>query len=315
MAEGASVNVIENDLARRGLQVKKIREKKGLQVEISPERVPRQEVMHFSRQVAAFVRTGIPILDAVRVVEQGTGNKRFQAILADVREQLQAGVPFSEALAPHSAVFPTYYLGILRSAELTGQLDVVLDQLAIYIERDVEARSKVKSALTYPLVVMAMSVVTMIVMVAFVLPKFVDLLRGPPLPAARCPPACCSGFSDFTQSYWWAILLVVVLLVGGFILSGRTEGGLEARHRAFLSMPLVGDHRPVLGGRAVLPDHLRHDAGRRAAARGHGLGHRIHQQQGLRERAQDAPATRCSRATASPARWPAPSCSPSPRCR
>ncbi|MCB0961035.1 MAG: type II secretion system F family protein, partial [Acidimicrobiales bacterium] len=145
--DGVSVTSAENDLIRQNLRVVKIREKKGFsEIEISPERVPRTEVMHFSRQVAAFVRTGIPIIDAVRIVEDSTASKRFKEILVDVREQLGSGVPFSEALAPHGSVFPPYYLGILRSAELTGQLDTVLDQLAVYIERDLEARSRVKSA-------------------------------------------------------------------------------------------------------------------------------------------------------------------------
>lgn len=239
--EGISLTSVENDLIRANLTVVKIREKKGLsQIEVSPERVPRQEVMHFSRQVAAFVRTGIPIIDAVRVVETGTANKRFKLILADVREQLQAGVPFSEALAPHSAVFPRYYLGILRSAELTGQLDTVLDQLAVYIERDMEARSKVKSALTYPAVILVMSVVTMIVMVAFVLPRFVvffkDLNAKLPLPTRML-----LGFSDLFQAWWWLLAIVIIVFVTLFIMSGRSEQGRRIRHRAFMGLPVIGD--------------------------------------------------------------------------
>ena len=238
--EGVSLPSAENELLRQNLQIVKIKEKKGFsQIEVSPERVPRQEVMHFSRQVAAFVRTGIPIVDAVRVVEEGTGNKRFKLILEDIGEQLQAGVPFSEALAPHSSVFPTYYLGILRSAELTGQLDTVLDQLAVYIERDMEARSRIKSALTYPAVVMVMSVATMIVMVTFVLPKFVaffkDLDSKLPLPTRLL-----LGFSDVVSTYWWLILLVIVAIVGSYIGSGKTESGLMARHKIFLSLPVIG---------------------------------------------------------------------------
>lgn len=238
--EGLSASAVENDLLGQNFRVLKIKERRGFsQIEVSPERVPRQEVMHFSRQVAAFVRTGIPIIDAVRVVEDGTGNKRFKKILEDVREQLQSGVPFSEALAPHREVFPSYYLGILRSAELTGQLDTVLDQLSIYIERDMEARSKVKSALTYPAVVMVMSLVTMLVMVGFVLPKFVtffkDLHSKLPLPTRAL-----LNFSGFIGDWWWAILLVVAAIVGGYILSGKTDAGLRTRHKAFLGIPVVG---------------------------------------------------------------------------
>jgi type IV pilus assembly protein PilC len=238
--EGASASAAENDLLRQNFQVVKIREKrKFTEIEVSAERVPRQEVMHFSRQVAAFVRTGIPIIDAVRVVEEGTDNKRFKKILADVGEQLQSGVPFSEALSGHRAVFPPYYMGILRSAEMTGQLDTVLDQLSLYMERDMEARSKVKSALTYPLVVMGMSVITMLVMVTFVLPRFVtffkDLHSKLPLPTRML-----LSFSSATSTWWWLILLIVVALIGANIAIGKNSSGRLARQRLLMGLPVVG---------------------------------------------------------------------------
>lgn len=239
--EGVSLASAENELLRLNLDVKSIKERKGLsQMEISPERVPRQEIMHFSRQIAAFVRTGIPIIDAVRVVEEGTGNKRFKLILAEVREQLEAGVPFSETLAPHRSVFPPYYLGILRSAELTGQLDTVLDQLSVYIERDMEARAKIKSALTYPLAIMVMSIVTMLVMVLFVLPRFVvffdDLGAELPLPTRML-----LGFSSFMSTWGWLLGLIALAIGGAFYASGKSEKGRRIRHGFFLKIPVVGD--------------------------------------------------------------------------
>lgn len=246
--EGVSITSAENDLLRQNLRVVKIKEKKSLaQLEISPERVPRTEVMHFSRQIAAFVRTGIPIIDAVRVVEEGTGNKRFRAILGEVREQLEGGVPFSEALTPHAAVFPPYYLGILRSAELTGQLDTVLDQLAIYIERDMEARSRVKSALTYPAVVGVMSVLTMVVMVAYVLPKFVDFFKelDSQLPL---PTRMLLGFSDLFSNYWWLMLAIIVLLVIANMAITRNDDARVARGKFLMGLPVIG---PIIRYSAV----------------------------------------------------------------
>lgn len=238
--ESVSLSAAENDLIRQNFKVKSIKEKKGFsQIEISPERVPRQEIMHFSRQIAAFVRTGIPIVDAVRVVEDGTDSKRFKAILGEVRESLEGGVPFSEALSPHDAVFPPYYLGILRSAELTGQLDTVLDQLAVYIDRDMEARSRVKSALTYPLVVVAMSVITMLVMVAFVLPRFVDFFDelDAELPL---PTRMLLGFSEFMSTWWWAILLFIIALVVANMVVSRNEAARIERSRILLGFPVIG---------------------------------------------------------------------------
>jgi type IV pilus assembly protein PilC len=238
--ESVSLAAAENDLLRQNFQIKSIKEKKGFsQIEISPERVPRQEIMHFSRQIAAFVRTGIPIVDAVRIVEDGTESKRFKQILAEVRESLEGGVPFSEALAPHSSVFPPYYLGILRSAELTGQLDTVLDQLAVYIDRDMQARSRVKSALTYPMVVVAMSIITMLVMVAFVLPRFVDFFKDldAELPL---PTRMLLGFSAFMSTWWWALILLVIAAVVANMLVSRNEDARIARGRIMLNLPVIG---------------------------------------------------------------------------
>ncbi|HEX7135200.1 MAG TPA: type II secretion system F family protein [Iamia sp.] len=236
-----SASGLENDLLMRGLTGVKVRERKSLKdIEITKERVPPQEVMHLSRQLAAFVRTGIPLSEAIRIVGEGVRNKRLRAIVTEIEEDLHAGHPFSDAVARHGNVFPPYYVSILRSAELTGRLDHVLDQLSAYIERDLDARSKVKSALTYPAVILGMSVVTVLVMVLFVLPRFVtffdDLDAELPLPTRML-----LGFSEFVGNWWWAILLGIVAVVAVQLVMGRTEGGRHLRSRALLRLPLIGD--------------------------------------------------------------------------
>ncbi len=130
-AEAPSEDVLRNQLLLRNLEVRALKQRKSFnELELTPQRVPKQEIMHFSRQMAAFVRTGIPITDALEVIEDNSGNKRFKAMIATMRGQIQNGVPFSEALAEHDSVFPPYYIGILKSSELTGQLDTALEQLS-----------------------------------------------------------------------------------------------------------------------------------------------------------------------------------------
>ena len=240
-AEAMSAESLRNELTLRELRVLKISEKKAFsKIEITKQRVKRQEIMHFSRQIAAFVRAGIPLIDAIETVREGTKNERFRAVLQDVAEQIQSGIPFSEALARHRVVFPNYYIGILRSAEITGQLDVVLDQLSLYLERDLEARQKVKSAMTYPAIVFIMSIVTVVILVAFVLPRFTGFFRefDAKLPL---PTQLMLDFSDFTQTYWWAIL-GTTLIVGFSIWAAlRTDGGKRTRDKIFLRSPLIGD--------------------------------------------------------------------------
>ena len=96
--EAPSEDALRNQLLMRNLEVKQVKQKKSFnELELSPQRVPRPEIMHFSRQMAAFVRTGIPITEALEVVEEGSNNKRFRQILATMREQINNGVPFSDA--------------------------------------------------------------------------------------------------------------------------------------------------------------------------------------------------------------------------
>lgn len=232
---------LENELLIQGHSGIKVRERKSLgQIEITKERVPPQEVMHLSRQLAAFIRTGIPLSEAIRIVGDGVRNKRLRSIVAEIDEELQAGTPLSDAVDRHREVFPPYYVSILRSAELTGRLDSVLDQLSGYIERDLDARSKVKSALTYPAVILGMSMVTVLVMVLFVLPRFEtffnDLDSQLPLPTR-----ILLGFSKFVGDWWWAILIGIGLTILANFLIGRTEEGKHLRSRLVLKVPMIGD--------------------------------------------------------------------------
>jgi type IV pilus assembly protein PilC len=239
--EAMSAESLRNELMGRQLEVKKISEKRSFnRIEITKQKVKRQEIMHFSRQIGAFVRAGIPIVDAIQTVKEGTENERFRDVLQDIAEQIQTGIPFSEALARHSDVFPNYYIGILRSAEITGQLDVVLDQLSLYLERDLESRQKLKSAMTYPAIVLVMSLVTVVILVGFVLPRFTGFFKefDAKLPL---PTQLLLDFSDFTQTYWWAILGTVAIVGTSLFMFLKTDKGQLTKDRIFLRLPLFGD--------------------------------------------------------------------------
>src|SRR3954465_12808402 len=111
------------------LPTKKKTKKSLLQFEITKKKVPRKDLMHFSRQLAVFIKAGIPILDALEAIQEEMGNKFFSSVVDDIIEPLRGGATFADATAIHAEAFPAYYLGILRSAEMTGQLDTVLVQL------------------------------------------------------------------------------------------------------------------------------------------------------------------------------------------
>lgn len=240
-AEAASEDALRNELLLRNFEVQKIKPKRGFnEIEITKQRVPPTEIMHFSRQLAAFVRSGIPIIDALEVVEDGTPNKRFKEIITEMRESISAGVPLSEAIAEHAVVFPPYYLGILRSAELTGQLDTALDQLSSYIERDHEARSRIKSAVTYPVIIMMMSIATVVIMSVWVLPRFTVFFEDmdAELPLAT---RMLINLSKFSQQFWYLYAAVIALLITAVVLGQKSGRGRAIRDSIFLRLPLVGD--------------------------------------------------------------------------
>jgi type IV pilus assembly protein PilC len=225
----------------RDLTIKEAREKKSImQFEITRKKVPRKDLMHFSRQLSAFLKASVPILEAVEVIREEMTNKQFKAALDDIAENVKAGASFSGAAKAHPEVFPPVYLGMLESAELTGNLAKVLDQLSDYLERELEARRKVVSALTYPAVVFMMSMATVGVLAIFVLPRFRDFFASLdatlPLPT-RMLLATSGFFSDH-----WYLFPILMLMAAGFALwTVRSQKGRSLRDRMVLSIPVVGD--------------------------------------------------------------------------
>lgn len=208
--------------------------------EITKKKVPRRDLMHFSRQLSVFVRAGIPMLEALDTITEEMGNKTFLAALTDVKEQLRAGGTFAAAAASHPEAFPDVYANILASAEYTGNLDASLDRIATYIERDLEARRKVKEALFYPIVVLALSVVVVVILTVFVIPRFETFFKSfnakLPLPT-RMLLAVARFFTHYGV-YLAAVLIVLALAAALFL---RTERGKAAWDATLLKIPVLGD--------------------------------------------------------------------------
>ncbi len=228
-------------LMQRGLQPTEVNEKRSLlKFEITKKMVPRKEVMNFSRQLAVFMKAGIPIMESLEVILEETNGKMLRVVLIDMIDSLRNGDTFAAAAAAHPEAFPTYYVGILESAELTGNLDEVLEQLADYMDRDLKARGKITSALIYPAVVAVMSVVTVLILTVVVLPRFVVFFKSlnAKLPLVT---RMMLNFSGFVGRYWYFIALVIVVLIGSFITMRRNSGGRAILDSWLLRLPVVGD--------------------------------------------------------------------------
>ena len=133
--KAASQSAAHLALMQRGIQPLEIKEHRSiLQFEITRKMVSKKEIMHFSRQLSVFVEAGVPIMEALDVIAEETRDKLLKRVLVDMIVQLQAGETFASAAAAHPEAFPRYYVAVLESAELTGTLDKVLQDLAEYLQ-------------------------------------------------------------------------------------------------------------------------------------------------------------------------------------
>jgi type IV pilus assembly protein PilC len=235
-----AVGELRTRLLDRNLQPISILEKKGiLQFEITQKKVKKRELMHLCRQLAVFLRSGVSVLEALVVLAEETTNKLLKSALDGIRVSLESGVRFSDAAAEHPELFPAYAVEILRSAELTGNLDEVLDQLADYLDREIETTHRLRSAMAYPLVVMGLAIVVSAVLVVYVLPKFrsffASLHAKLPLPTR-----ILLAIAHFIAN-WGLIVgaMILVLVIVGIALV-RTERGREIRDQFILKIPVIG---------------------------------------------------------------------------
>jgi type IV pilus assembly protein PilC len=239
--DASTLGDLHSLLADRDLLPIQVSEKKSvLQFEITKKKVKPRELMHFSRQLGVFIKSGIPIIEALEAISSEMTDKVFRPALADMIESLRGGTTFSAAAARHAEVFPPFYLGILRSAEVTGNLDVALDNLADYLDRDIDTRQKIRSALAYPAIVLAMAVVVVIVLTVFVLPRFETFFKNfnAKLPL---PTQILLDIAHFIGTWGWLIGLVLVGSTVAIVAYGRTDAGRARRDAVILKLPVAGD--------------------------------------------------------------------------
>ena len=218
----------------------KIEEARGmLDFELTKEKVKKKNLMNFTRQLAVFVKAGIPITDALTTIADESTDVALRRALGDMVDDLRNGGLFSASAAQHPQVFPNYYVGILQAAELTGRLDESLDSLAEFIKREMETRSKVIGALAYPMVVMSMSLVTVVILAGYVLPQFKPLFED--LDAELPLPTRMMLFiARFFTDLWYITAIGLLLFFAMVAFLAMHPTGKEIWQRVSLKIPVIG---------------------------------------------------------------------------
>ncbi|KPJ72072.1 MAG: hypothetical protein AMS14_08560, partial [Planctomycetes bacterium DG_20] len=141
----------------------------------SLQRIKLEDLVLFTRQMATMISAGIPLLEALEIMEEQVENRRFSGIVGEVVKRVAGGGDFSEALAEHPRVFNRIYINMVRSGEASGQLDTILVRLADYLESSAALRREIKSAMTYPVISLVLIFGITIFLMVGIIPKFNDI--------------------------------------------------------------------------------------------------------------------------------------------
>ena len=237
--EGNDKMAVASELRQQGLLVIDIKEQGAGQKDILEpfKRVKTGDVVIFTRQFATMINAGLPIVRSLYILGEQTENPKLKDVLVQVRKDVEAGLALSEALAKHPKVFNRLYVEMVRAGEIGGILDGVLLRIASQLESDQELRRKVKSAMTYPTVVLVLAVLAAAFMLIFIVPIFAKMFEdlGGTLPL---PTRIAMGASDILTGFGG--ILVAALVVGGVIFFLRwkeTEQGRKVWGRVVLKLP------------------------------------------------------------------------------
>jgi type IV pilus assembly protein PilC len=213
---GASKQAVTDELKARGLTVMDLVERKsGLNMELSllPKRVKPAELTVMTRQLATMISAGMTLLRAFYVLEEQAENPKLKEILSAVREDIEAGLTFSDSLAKHPKVFNPLYVAMVKAGEAGGVLEEALDRIADQLEKDDALRRQVKAAMAYPAVVMIFALGVLLGLIAFIVPVFVGVFKdfGGELPLIT---RLTVNASNFVTGQWY---LLIAASVGGIV--------------------------------------------------------------------------------------------------
>lgn len=206
-----------------------------------PGRVSRRDLAVFTRQLATLLRAGMPLVRALEVLARQERRPASRRMMRDLAERLHAGGSLSEAMAAQPGTFAPMYIGMVRAGEAGGALEAVLERLARFAEKSLQLRGKVKSALIYPAVVLAVAAAVLGGLLLFVVPRFqqifADLLRGAPLPPLT---QAVLDFSGWVRQHGSLAIGLLAAAGLGPALLGKTTAGRRWLDAAMLGLPVFG---------------------------------------------------------------------------
>ena len=242
--EAPDERAVGAQLRRQGILPSSIKQRgKGLDMELKipgmEPKITTKDLVVFTRQFATMIDAGLPLVQCLDILGRQQENKTFKTILVDVKESVESGSTFADALKKHPKAFDELYVNLVAAGEVGGILDTILNRLAAYIEKAMKLKKRVKSAMTYPMTVMGIAVIVIGVILVFVIPAFEKMFAdfGGALPV---PTQIVIDLSKFIQSYIIHIIVAVLLLKWGIKRIYKTDKGRRFIDAKALRAPVAG---------------------------------------------------------------------------
>ncbi len=242
--ESPSEEAVHAQLRSQGIQPGKVKARgKGLDMELNipgmQPKVTTKDLVVFTRQFATMIDAGLPLVQCLDILGKQQENKTFKAILLKVKEDVESGSTFADALKKHPKAFDELYVNLVAAGEVGGILDTILNRLAAYIEKALKLKKQVKSAMTYPTTIIGIAVVVIAVILIFVIPSFEKMFRdfGGTLPM---PTQIVINISNFIQNYILVIIGAIVLFIFAFKKTYANPKGREVIDAIALKLPVMG---------------------------------------------------------------------------
>ena len=202
-------------------------------------RVGFGEVVDLTRQLSTMIIAGLPLVDSLALLEGQTRNASLKAVLGDVIQSIRGGNPFSQALKTHPKQFSKIYIALVSAGEKSGKLDVVLERLADNLEKTRSFRSKLKTAMIYPLIIVVGIVLLTMIMMIFVIPQLTEIYSSFDV-ELPLPTRILIGMSDFMVHFWWLVIAAMIGIAAWFPSFTKTDGGSRL-------LDVIGLRAPVFG--------------------------------------------------------------------
>jgi type IV pilus assembly protein PilC len=229
--------MVSASLRRQGVMVNKVKKRRTS----GGKAIKQKDIAVFTRQLSTMMRAGVPLIQSFDIVARGSTNARMTRLLVDIRSDVETGTSLSAAFRKHPLYFDALYCNLVEAGEAGGILETLLDRLAVYQEKTMAIKNKIKSALIYPIAVLAVAFIVLAVIMIFVIPAFEEVFKsfGADLPA---PTLVVIAMSKIFVKYWWLIFGGIGGGIYFFAQSWKRSLKMQkVMDRLLLRVPVFGD--------------------------------------------------------------------------